>query len=98
MAERDAEHADTEDDRWQQIRRRPRACTAPSWGPTARRGRPEARARRRAPTGKREVGNVVPGRDEALREVSVPALGAADVYGIEAVVDDADPHGRILPG
>ena len=31
---------------------------------------------------------------QALREIAVPALGPTDGVGVQAVVDEADPHGR----
>jgi hypothetical protein len=34
---------------------------------------------------------------EALGELSIPALAAADRVWKEAVIDDADPHGREKP-
>ena len=47
------------------------------------------------PLAQRQVGDVVALGREALGEVAVPALGAADRVGEEAVVDEADPHGRV---
>ena len=44
------------------------------------------------PLAQRQVGHVMPVGREPLREVAVPALGAADRVREQAVVDDADPH------
>jgi hypothetical protein len=30
--------------------------------------------------------------DQALAEIAIPALGAAEREGVETVVDEADPH------
>ena len=46
------------------------------------------------PLAQREVGDLVPVGGEPLREVAVPALGAADGVREQAVVDEADPHAR----
>ncbi len=42
-----------------------------------------------------EVGDVVPGRHERQRQVAIPALGAPDGVGVEAVVGEADLHGEL---
>ena len=44
------------------------------------------------PLAKGQVGDLVPLGREALRDVAIPALGAADGVGKEAVVDEADSH------
>ena len=49
------------------------------------------------PLAQREVGHLVPVGGEALREVAIPALRAADRVGEQAVVDEADPHRARLP-
>jgi len=46
------------------------------------------------PLPERQVGDLVPGRGEAPRQLPVPALGAADRVGIQTVVDEADPQPR----
>ena len=46
------------------------------------------------PLAQRQVGDLVPVGREPLAEVAVPALGAADGVGEEAVVDEADAHAR----
>ena len=45
------------------------------------------------PLAQRQVGDLVAVGAEPLGEVAVPALGAADGVGEEAVVDEADAHG-----
>ena len=44
------------------------------------------------PLAQRQVGDLVALGREALGEVAIPALGAADGVGEQAVVDDADAH------
>ena len=44
------------------------------------------------PLAQRQVGDLVPLGRQALGEVAIPALGAADGVGEEAVIDDADTH------
>jgi hypothetical protein len=46
----------------------------------------------RLPLPQRQIGHLVPGGREALGEVAVPALGAADGVGEQAVIDQADAH------
>ncbi len=45
------------------------------------------------PLAQRQVGDLVPVACQALGEVAIPALGAADREGEQAVIDDADVHG-----
>ena len=45
------------------------------------------------PLAQRQVGDLVPVGGQPLGEVAVPALGAADGVGEQAVVDEADAHG-----
>ena len=52
----------------------------------------------RVPLQAREVGDLVALGGQALGEVAVPALGAADGPGEQAVVDEADPHGQRRAG
>ena len=61
-------------------------------GPTATTRTPGRRGARRAPLAQRQVGHLVAVGGEPLGEVAVPALGAADGVGEEAVVDEADAH------
>ena len=44
------------------------------------------------PLAQRQVGDLVTLGCQALGEVAIPALGAPDRVGVEAVVDEADAH------
>jgi hypothetical protein len=44
------------------------------------------------PLAQRQVGDLVAVGRQALGEVAIPALGAADGVGEQAVIDDADTH------
>ena len=63
-------------------------------GPTATTRTPGTLGGRAAiPLAQRQVGDLVPVGRQPLGEVAVPALGAADGVGEQAVVDEADAHG-----
>ena len=51
-----------------------------------------SRALAALPLAQRQVGDLVAVGRQALGEVAIPALGAADGVGEQAVVDDADAH------
>ena len=44
------------------------------------------------PLAQSQIGHLVPAGGQRLREIAVPALGAANGVGEKAVIDDADAH------
>jgi hypothetical protein len=91
VAEQMAQHTQPEDER----RPDPAATAGVELEPRPHRDHPDAvegRIHAGPPLPERQVGDVVAVLGELLREVAVPAFCAADRVGIEAVVDDADPH------
>ena len=76
------------------MRRRPPAVYSAMRGPAVTTRTRSSRSSRspRVPLAQGQVGDLVALRRQALGEVAIPALGAADGVGEKAVVDDADAH------
>ena len=89
-----AEYADAEDE-WRQH-------PAMSVGAVQLHARPDgyhahslsARALAMVPLSQRQIGHFMAIARQPLSETPVPALGAADGVGVQAVVHEADSHGR----
>ena len=70
-----------------------RPCRAPAGArPATTRTPGTSGALAAVPLAQGQVGHLVPVRRQALAEVAVPPLGAADRVGEQAVVDEADTH------